>query len=428
MAFVSLLWSRLLSRVLYLFFACRMCFVIFILHFLLLVFFSRGFVRPVLSFLVVSLYLLRTLTYLCLQPASHCLVFHYTSLHGARKMLKSGIPANATVDGVPVTFRRPHDLTTADLEIFTRADAFPPYENSMRPRPFEAVIALSLPKMLLFPVPGMEKDPCLRVLPATLLSAVRPSLFGTAVNSLPWELGALLLPTEAVLRVYQLTALACLASGPGPKGKLKGGGKSVVAKHNASDGEVALAEARNSTALVPAAPTVPTSKGKDKSFFGENTVLYRPMNWNPASEDLEGGYPDLAGGDGRKIITGKGLLRFRKAVKKVMMGNRLNSKVQKGIASRAEREAAFRRLHGPTLKERLMKVFMQGETAMHNVENPLFKGEDRHNGLEEPESVVKFAKKMMQVNSEITCTRAFLFSFFTSITLLYCCLIMISIQ
>ena len=44
-----------------------------------------------------------------------------------------------------------------------------------------------------------------------------------------------------------------------------------------------------------------------------------------------------------------------------------------------------------------MKVFMHGETAMHNVENPLFKGEDRQNGLEEPESVVKFAKKMMQV-------------------------------
>jgi len=338
----------------------------------------------------------------CVQPASHCLVFHYTSLHGARKMLKSGIPANATVNGVPVTFRRPHDLTARDLELFTRADAFPPYENSMRPRPFEAAIALSLPKKLLFPIPGMEKDPCLRVLPAAFLSAVRPSLFGTAVNSLPWELGAVLLPTEAVLRVYQLTALACLASGPGPKGKLRGGGKSVVAQHNASDSEVALAEARNnnSAALVPVASTVPPatdSRGRDASFFGQGTLLHRPMNWNPASEDLEGGYPDLAGGDGHKAITGKGLLRFRAAVKKVMMGNRLNMKVQKGIASRAEREAAFRRLHGPTLRERLLKVFMHGETAMHNVENPLFKGEDRQNGLEEPESVVKFAKKMMQV-------------------------------
>ena len=95
----------------------------------------------------------------------------------------------------------------------------------------------------------------------------------------------------------------------------------MVAQHNASNGEAALAEARNhSTALVPVASTVPPatdSRGRDASFFGEGTLLYRPMNWNPASEDLEGGYPDLAGGDGPKAITGKGLLRFRAAVKKV---------------------------------------------------------------------------------------------------------------
>jgi hypothetical protein len=307
-------------------------------------------------------------------------------------MLKAGLPAHAAVGGVAVTFRRPHDLTAADLALFTRAEAFPPYANSLRPRPFEAAIALALPKKLLFPVPGMEADPCVRLLPASLLAAVRPPFFSTVVHPAPWEAGALLLPTEAVLRVYQLTAAECLASGPGPKGKLRGGGKASAAKHSLSDGEKALAAARPA-ALEAAVASAGASKDV---IFGEGTMLYRERNWNPASEDLEGGYPDAAHGN-HATFSGKGLLRFRAAAKKVMVGNRLSAKVQKGIASRAERQAAWRRLHGPSLTERLRKVFLHGETAMHNVQNKVFTGEGRHQGLEEPESVVQFAKKMMQV-------------------------------
>jgi hypothetical protein len=54
-------------------------------------------------------------------PASHSLVFHYTSLHGARKALNRGIPAHTAHVGVLVTFRRPHELTDLDIRLFKAA-------------------------------------------------------------------------------------------------------------------------------------------------------------------------------------------------------------------------------------------------------------------------------------------------------------------
>jgi hypothetical protein len=296
-------------------------------------------------------------------------------------MLKSGLPAHEAIDGFPVTFRRPHDLTAADLDVFTRAESFPPFENSLRPRPFEAVIVLSLPKKLLHPIPGVETDPCLRRLPSSLLAALRPPSFAAAVDAKPWEKGALLLPTEAVLRVYQLTSTECLASGPGLKGKLRNG--KINAAHSLSINEGVLAANRS----------VIESNPGGNEVFGRGTIMFKEMSWNPASEDLEGGYPDLPGAT---VVAGKGLLRFRAAVRKVIFGNRLNVKIQRGIATRAERQAVWRR-RAPTLGQRLLKVFLQGETAMHGVQNRLFTGEGRHLGLEEPENVVQFAKKMMQV-------------------------------
>ena len=258
-----------------------------------------------------------------LVPASHALVFHYTSLHGAKACLRAGLPAHAAPRGVVVTFRRPPDLTAADVRAFSAAASFPPHEKSLRVRPdpppaplsrtaptlspsnpppypslgnsttlsgpppyslflplslvlldptlfsvylfctpplppteapppvqvlggglqpharvawfltrpslgptaqhppnddprltaaaatpaaaafsppqlrpFEACLALSLPKALLHPAPGFEGDPCLRLVPAHLVAALHPSVFAAVVDHEPWVDGWLILPPK----------------------------------------------------------------------------------------------------------------------------------------------------------------------------------------------------------------------------------------
>ena len=155
--------------------------------------------------------------------ANHALVFYYTSLHGARACLRSGVPAHEKNKGVIVTFRRPHDISTADVALFSSSWSFPPYENSLRPRPFEAAVALIVQKRLLHPVPGHESDDCIRLIPAHVLVAMRPpsGAFGTVLDPRPWADGVLLLPPAAILRAYQLIPHDCIADRPGPNGKLR---------------------------------------------------------------------------------------------------------------------------------------------------------------------------------------------------------------
>ena len=167
-------------------------------------------------------------------PASHALVFYYTSLHGARKALKSGIPAHAAFDGVVVSFRLPSDLTEKDVFVFTIGGAFPPYEKSLRVRPFEAVLAMSLPKRLLFPLPGHEDDISLRLIPSVILKAMRPSSFSRVLEPVPWVDGLLLLPPGSALRSYQLVPNSAIADGPGPNAQfMKKEGKLEHAMHEA---------------------------------------------------------------------------------------------------------------------------------------------------------------------------------------------------
>eukprot|EP00615_Pteridomonas_danica_P006003 CAMPEP_0114330758 /NCGR_PEP_ID=MMETSP0101-20121206/1966_1 /TAXON_ID=38822 ORGANISM="Pteridomonas danica, Strain PT" /NCGR_SAMPLE_ID=MMETSP0101 /ASSEMBLY_ACC=CAM_ASM_000211 /LENGTH=748 /DNA_ID=CAMNT_0001460879 /DNA_START=458 /DNA_END=2704 /DNA_ORIENTATION=+ len=57
-------------------------------------------------------------------PASHTLVFHYTTVFGARRALKSGIPAHSKVGGVLVSDKRPHELSRYDVIFFTKFASF----------------------------------------------------------------------------------------------------------------------------------------------------------------------------------------------------------------------------------------------------------------------------------------------------------------
>lgn len=169
-------------------------------------------------------------------PASHSLVFHYTSLHGAKKCLKSGIPAHSSNVGVLVSFRRPHELTESDIVLFKKACSFPPYPNSLRPRPFECVLALSLPSRLLHAVPGKENDPCIRFIPANLIVAMRPVTFSAVVEPTPWVDRVVLLPPSTIVRAYQLIDHKDLATGPSPDALLNGHGNILSkAAHAVSD-------------------------------------------------------------------------------------------------------------------------------------------------------------------------------------------------
>jgi len=153
-------------------------------------------------------------------PVSHALVFYYTSVHGARSCLRSGIPSHEAVSGVAVTFRRPHDLTDRDVQVFTDACPHPAHPNSAKTKPFEAVLALALPKRLLFPLPGHEDDPCLRWIPSYVLTALRPAVFVSVVVETPWADNFLLMPPMVIIRAYQLISDEYLASG-GPDAKPK---------------------------------------------------------------------------------------------------------------------------------------------------------------------------------------------------------------
>jgi hypothetical protein len=224
-------------------------------------------------------------------PASHTLLFHYTTCFGANRALRSGIPAHADIDGVLVCLRQPHQLTKLDKELFTHHASFSYdiehgvdgigdnnhdadgaaraalleqeeeeeekkesleisiYEKSARGEiipskialhktkskkekkkktcAFEAVLAIALPYRLLRILDlskvnrgvgggsggggssgggAINEDDYsgIYVIPADLLSAMRPTQFTAVLEPKPWADGLLLLPPHCILRSYQL--------------------------------------------------------------------------------------------------------------------------------------------------------------------------------------------------------------------------------
>jgi hypothetical protein len=153
--------------------------------------------------------------------ASHVLMFHYTTLALAKMALDSGVPALNSFGGVPLTIRRPHQLTDSDRKAFqdvcdggelasegkpggSEADKIPRL-TKIPGCPFEAVLAISLPIRVLDPLPGYENDDGLCVVPLEVLQCMRPTSFVGVLKPKPWLEGYVLLPPPSIVRTYALT-------------------------------------------------------------------------------------------------------------------------------------------------------------------------------------------------------------------------------
>ena len=127
-------------------------------------------------------------------PATHCLAFWYGSLAAAKAALLSGVPATSGFGGgVVFTLHRPHDITIEDASVFSSHDR-------------EAVLVCSVPRALLEPLPGnLASSPNIKILPAKVLSALRPSTFTEGVSDpKPWFHEVLFLPPSNIRRAFQL--------------------------------------------------------------------------------------------------------------------------------------------------------------------------------------------------------------------------------
>ncbi len=183
-----------------------------------------------------------------------------TTLKGAALAQRSGIPAEQRFNGIPFTLRAPHDLTDAELyDLFCThprkksrkqqehphssskvsfsqkhlcrhsgspiASTRTPKRSSLFPSAgtflshplhqqqealseethvHEALLVVALPRCLLEPVPSHAEDPCLHLLPAEVLRAMRPTVFSSVFDEELWLQGVILLPPTSILRVYTL--------------------------------------------------------------------------------------------------------------------------------------------------------------------------------------------------------------------------------
>jgi len=134
-------------------------------------------------------------------PTSHALVFHYSASENAKTARKSGLPAESRFNGVPFTLRHPHAVTKNDHAAFNNFDV----NDSVQKFPNEEVLVLSLPREFLEPLTGFEDDPSICMVPASILSAMRPSSFRDVVDEKPWKDGILMLPPHCILRSFVLT-------------------------------------------------------------------------------------------------------------------------------------------------------------------------------------------------------------------------------
>jgi hypothetical protein len=141
-------------------------------------------------------------------PASHVLVFHYTSHELAPSARKSGIPAQVKFNGIPFSLRQPHVTKESDFEVFESSDEtgskvdHPTPTKQAREFPNEEVLVLSLPKHALEPLTGYEKDEGLCMISASVLNAMRPTSFAGVVDEKPWFNGFTLLPPHCILRSF----------------------------------------------------------------------------------------------------------------------------------------------------------------------------------------------------------------------------------
>jgi len=132
-------------------------------------------------------------------PRSHCLVFWYTSLDGARDALRSGIPAlesGGLVEseaGVVFTLHNPSEIDSNDKIVF------PKHRQ-------EAVLACSVRRCLLCRISGALRDSSLRILPGSVMRALRGKNFSSLIDSKPWLEGGIFLPPQQIVRAYQLVA------------------------------------------------------------------------------------------------------------------------------------------------------------------------------------------------------------------------------
>jgi hypothetical protein len=142
-------------------------------------------------------------------PASHTLVFHYTSAQLAVRARKSGIAAQQRFNGVPLSLRYPYGVSELDFDVFDDSNTSDQSERlrlgtnpEKKKFPNEEVLVLSLPSQYLDPLPGYEDDDGLCMISAQVLHAMRSTSFTAVVDSQPWINGFALLPPHCILRSF----------------------------------------------------------------------------------------------------------------------------------------------------------------------------------------------------------------------------------
>jgi hypothetical protein len=117
----------------------------------------------------------------------------------------SGFPAQSKYDGVPFTLRQPHLTTANDVEVFSNEtkDDHEAYLGSGFPN--DAVLAVSLPKSLLDPLPGYEDDDGLCRISCEVLTALRPPSVSAVMDAKPWLKGYMMLSPACIIRCYSLS-------------------------------------------------------------------------------------------------------------------------------------------------------------------------------------------------------------------------------
>ena len=115
-----------------------------------------------------------------------------------------------SIGGVALTLRHPHSLTDSERKVFAdeTATLSAGHDGSQNIPgcPFEAVLAIALPKRMLDPLPGFESDPCLCLISASVLYAMLPTSFVAVLQMAPWLSGLVLLPPSCLIRSYSLLA------------------------------------------------------------------------------------------------------------------------------------------------------------------------------------------------------------------------------
>jgi len=130
-------------------------------------------------------------------PRSHCLVFFYTSLEGARAALRSDIPAfeggglACTSAGVVFTLHDPSEIDSDDIIVFPK-------------HRLEVALACSVQKKLLYRIDGELRYSSLRILPGSVMRALRGQNFIKLIDSKPWLDGGVFLPPQQIVRAYHL--------------------------------------------------------------------------------------------------------------------------------------------------------------------------------------------------------------------------------